>query len=70
MSGHFDLSRGHVDVALGNAEAHDVGGVGAQLGFPEVERQTVVLQGRQGLTQGLEMVVPMLTVDNYAVDVY
>ena len=68
MSGHFNLGQCHMDVALCNTEAHDVGGVGAQLRSLEVERQAVLLQGRQGLTQGLE--IPMLAVDNDAVDVY
>ena len=68
MSGHLDLSRCHVNVALGNAEAHDVCGVNGQLGFLEIECQAVLLQGRQDLSQCLEMVVPMLVVDNDAVD--
>ena len=70
MSGHLNLGRGHVDVALGNTEAQDVRGVSAQLRSLEIERQAVLLQGHQGLTQGLEMVVPMLAVNDDVVDVY
>ena len=70
MSGHFNLGRCHMDVALGYTEAHDIGGVGARLRYLEVECQAVLLQGRQGLKQGLEMVVPMLAVNDDVVDVY
>ena len=68
MRGHFNLGWCHVDVSLGNAETHDVGGVGAQLGSSEIERQAVLLQGCQDLLQRLEMMVPVLMVDDDAVD--
>ena len=59
-----------MSVALGNVEAHDDSGVGAQPRSLEVECQAVFLQGRQDLVQGLEMIIPMLVVDDDTVDVY
>ena len=47
-----------------------ISGVGAQPESLEVECQAVFLQGRQDLVQGLEMMIPMLVVDDDTVDVY
>ena len=49
MRGHFNLGWCHVNVSLGNAETHDVGRVGAQLGSLEIERHAVFLQGRRDI---------------------
>ena len=69
LTGSAQLRGGHVDLPLGDLEAHNVGRVCTQRRSVIVQLQMVILQNLKDPVEDLKVVVPSLVVDDDAVDV-